>query len=900
MPHSSWRKLDWLILALLAVGVSLFHARGLWPGYVFLPLDNVNNNLPWRAGPFQLGHLQNQLITDPIYQFYPFLDHAIETVRQGEWPLWHSQLLLGHPLAGDPLAQTFYPVFLGLGLAFGAARGLTLGFWLHAVLAACLTYGWLRALHCHPAAAMFGAFTYALGGYMVTWFETTFWVSTLSWLPGVLWAFELSVQQRRLRYTALAALMFGLATLAGQFNFVLMFGIFFGWYALGRAMMVTPILRVQLWPLASFGIVGGLGALMGALQLLPAVELLNQSHRAAGGFSRLPWPQIITWVVPNFYGNPATTGAYWGVYNFSEATLYMGVAALLLALIAPLGARPFWAAYIFLLAIGVVYITFGGPGVQAATRLPVLKYSAGHRTVFLMPLLVALLAGLALNEGRVKLRYAISAVIALSAIIIWALAANWGNVREHFANLHRPLILTAIWLGAALALIIAREYASNWRAWLNWGLVGLAFIDLYLFGSRFNPALPESDLPPPTPAIEYLQSRSAPYRVAAKQTSGDIIFGPNFLSTYDVADLSGYSSLLPKDLRQLVYVGDPQSLNYNANTIWFGQPSLRLLDLLQARYVVSHEPLADPGLRIEIAAYECAGRTPEITLAQPATGAFTARRSAINRLDLVFRVDERLAATGALTVRMWQDVERSRLVLESGVDRGQLHDQQPMTFFFAPETDAPGQNYVWEITTDAAHTGVYLCTQANGTPAVSVYGADWAQVYTGEVYIAERLAPLPRAYVVYAVETIHDETQAISRLLDESFDLRNYAIVADTLSLPNQTERLANRAEIERYSETEIAIRAITDQPGLLVLGDAYYPGWQAFVDGQPVEVLRANLIWRAVTLPAGEHFVVFRFMPSSVQNGFWLSVLGFAGIVLLLFVEHLPYTHHRTTQPPK
>ena len=42
--------------------------------------------------------------------------------------MWNPYLFLGHPTIADPLAQPFYPVSIGLGLVFGIARGLAIGF----------------------------------------------------------------------------------------------------------------------------------------------------------------------------------------------------------------------------------------------------------------------------------------------------------------------------------------------------------------------------------------------------------------------------------------------------------------------------------------------------------------------------------------------------------------------------------------------------------------------------------------------------------------------------------------------------------------------------------------------------------------------------------------------------
>jgi uncharacterized membrane protein YfhO len=50
-------------------------------------------------------------------------------------------------------------------------------------------------------------------------------------------------------------------------------------------------------------------------------------------------------------------------------------------------------------------------------------------------------------------------------------------------------------------------------------------------------------------------------------------------------------------------------------------------------------------------------------------------------------------------------------------------------------------------------------------------------------------------------------------------------------------------------------------------LHDIYYSGWEAYVDGERRPILRANLLFRGVEVPAGHHRVEFRFRPLSVGN---------------------------------
>lgn len=66
-------------------------------------------------------------------------------------------------------------------------------------------------------------------------------------------------------------------------------------------------------------------------------------------------------------------------------------------------------------------------------------------------------------------------------------------------------------------------------------------------------------------------------------------------------------------------------------------------------------------------------------------------------------------------------------------------------------------------------------------------------------------------------------------------------------------------AKIEKYAENEVIIKTSSSKEDRLILMDAYYPGWQAKIDGKPTDIFIAEGIFRQITVPAGDHAVVFR-----------------------------------------
>lgn len=103
-------------------------------------------------------------------------------------------------------------------------------------------------------------------------------------------------------------------------------------------------------------------------------------------------------------------------------------------------------------------------------------------------------------------------------------------------------------------------------------------------------------------------------------------------------------------------------------------------------------------------------------------------------------------------------------------------------------------------------------------------------------------------------------------------------------------EAVSGSTRLLSYRPERVVIAAELDAPGVLVLNDAWWPGWTATVGHTPVPILRTNYLVRGVLLDAGRHEVVFAYRtPPGVRLGAALSGLGLLALLLAAFAGLRP-----------
>lgn len=179
-----------------------------------------------------------------------------------------------------------------------------------------------------------------------------------------------------------------------------------------------------------------------------------------------------------------------------------------------------------------------------------------------------------------------------------------------------------------------------------------------------------------------------------------------------------------------------------------------------------------------------------------------------------------------------------------------------------------------------------------GRPDLLHLNQQWPVAFDdGRVRVLENPDAFPRGWLVHATQ-VAPQSIALARIESGSADPAEVAIlepgdVTPDLAVPANPEE--ESVTIERFSADAMTFTVRAQEPGIVVIGEIYNPGWSAWVDGERVEILQVDGVLRGVPVSRGHHQVELRYEPRSISAG-----IGLTGLTIVLVMAGLAVTNRR------
>ncbi len=863
---------------------------------------------------------------DTFIYFYPYWYIRNAALMSGHLPLWSPDVFMGVPLLANSQVGTFYPLNW-LVAPFSPPDGIRLSILFHVAFAAIGVYALARRLGLSRLAAFTAGALFAFGGYMGSHVEQINQLQGLAWMPLLIYLLDRALK-RPLPNTILLGAALALQFFSGHTQTVFISAVALAIYAL----CTRPVRG--LITLAFAGIV----ALVLAIpQLWPTLEMTGVSDRRGG----LNINQATAFSFSPFVTGRGLLPSY-DALIFGEYVSYPGVIGLGLAIVGAfwrrgdLTGRPYtrriqWpfaprVTWLIMALIGLAF-AYGlyDPLYWLIGTLPGFNlFRVPARWLVLFALGTSMLAGLGIdsirtphppapsptqagrgekNAGLGRTRRTIYAAI---LIIIGGLAG------ASFLTLHQndgtpvslPTTLTLIGWGVALIVLLI----GVWRR-IPILLVGAAVIELWLAAQ----IMPYNALVPPdaysaqrfteSQLVADDQGQNPPGRVLS--ISNDL-FDPGDRAALEAQ----YAALgMSKDAVGLAFdtVKLKETIAANLPLLW-GIQSVDGYDggLLPTAYYTAFTSLflpqgelrtVDGRLREILAKPECNGACiPDQRWLALMGVRYLITDKVYDTVSSGIFFDNQLTGNREATYQNPQGFIADRIEINCGIctikldfGDGLVHkivgaDTSPKLWTIEPP-GAPTTVHV-EIGNDLIDTirGVTLVDSRTGD-FQELTPDPWTRVLSSDIKMYQNGEVMPRALFMTEEQFVADSDlgteDALKIMRDSSFNPNTQVVISGTDSQQGIWPALnTSSSDVIEYTDTRVAVSVDANYPGYLLLTDAYYPGWKATVNGVDTPVERADVMFRAVQVPAGHSTVVFEYRPA------WLPlalIIGGVGWLIAL-----------------
>ncbi len=600
MVNWLWRL---LFPVLFGVSIVVFYSPLIISGKIPIAFDTIvglyhpyrdfyQKEYP-RGIPFK-----NFLITDPVRQTYVWKELSIELLKEKKIPSWNPYEMAGKPLAANFQSSAFYP--LNILLFFNFNFGWSFLILSQSVLIGIFTYFYLKNLKLHEAASTIGSIAFSFSGVVVSWLTWGTIVHTFLWLPLCLYAVDKLLVTRNIKFLFILFLALTFSILAGHpqslLYLIIVTNAYFFLRFVENGKRLKSLLHFYIAILLSFVIT--------SFQWVPLLNFLNLSARLSdrqftqieGWF--LPWQNLIQFISPDFFGNPATLN-YSGVFNYAEFVGYIGIIPLIFAF---LSLTKINRTIIFFSGFVLISLIFALPsGISSLpyiTSIPFLSSLQPTRLLLIVCFSLSVLSAFGLNhliKKTIKWKHLLVLLPLVGILVtLWILVLNpqflgMQLVQKQIAA--RNLILPSILFGITGLLLFFSIFIKNNNARILVLVILLAasVFDVIRFAQKFTPFTDSSYAYPVTKTIEFLKKQEGQFRVANLDRR---IMAPNFFTFYRIQTIEGYDPLYLKNYAEYIASmerGEPNaSQPFGFNRIITPQRyESELFDFLNVKYILT-------------------------------------------------------------------------------------------------------------------------------------------------------------------------------------------------------------------------------------------------------------------------------------------------------------------------
>lgn len=617
-----FRKKIFSVFIIFLFVSSIFFNKTLIKGEIPFPGDLiVGSYSPYNSYAFMGyapgGYPHKAQNIDVVEQLYPWKYLSIDLLKKGEFPLWNPYNFSGTPHLAAIQSGTFYPLNL-LFLTLPFVIAWTIYIVLQPILAGVFTYLFLREIKLSYKASIFGGIIFSFSSFLVVWMQYGNIIHAVIWLPLVLWLGLKNLSSPSLVKSILIAVSLSMSIFAGHFQIALYLYLFsFIFLSVTAIKFYRKELFSKLINLIAIYI---FSTIIGAIQILPSVEIFINSSRSNYTFERLvefliPPYHLVTILFPDFFGNPVSRN-YYLAGTYIERVSYFGIIPLFFAFYAFFIKKNYYFWFFISSAVAVFFITFD----TFVTRFlysiyipPVIASSVPTRIMFIFIFSLCVVGAFGFDhfEKLKKISTLFKSSILFLGIItsIWAIVYFFPNIipnysAENIVTTKRNLIIpTGVFILfiilAFLSKLSFNKIKKHTQLIIKATILiifALTIFELYFFFQKFSPFSPKESIYPENSAVEFIKNNQGEYRswgygaaniIANIQTFEKIYstdgYDPFYIKRYGELMASTENGKIPTDIKR---ANAALSNGYGEDDLKNNKYRQKMMNLIGIKYVL--------------------------------------------------------------------------------------------------------------------------------------------------------------------------------------------------------------------------------------------------------------------------------------------------------------------------